>query len=410
MAAELVGFFTNLIGSPDPSVKGYSAESLKSLINVCLPEGADICLTKEAFDSVNWNFLLSVLEAMGLPDVFFNWIKACITTPMYSVCLNGSLVGYFQGARGIRQGDPLSPYLFVIVMNVLSSLLNVAAKRGIFRFHPKCKKVSLTHICFADDLLVFFHGSLESVLGVQSTLEVFYELYLGVPLVTRKLTGKDCSALLERIKGKLAHWSSKKLSFGGRLQQLVLPKGIINDVERLCMRFFLKGCDALARDARVSWSQLHAYCLKAVSFWEVEYKAYFNWILKKLLKLHEEARNLFIPCANWNLIKGKWLWDHIRVRAEKVSWHMIIWFPSHILKFSFIAWMAILDRLPTRDRLIRFDSIWSWIMDVSCLGLGLSPVTISLLIAPLLKKLGMLCRSPVGFFLLRLNGMIAFNG
>ncbi|XP_038993245.1 uncharacterized protein LOC120116936 [Hibiscus syriacus] len=318
-------------------------------------------------------------------------------------------------------------------MNVLSSLLNIAAKRGIFRFHPKCKRVSLTHLCFADDLLVFCHGSLESVLGVHSTLEVFYELsglklnplkteffdcglnintldliqqstgfkiaqlpvrYLGVPLVTRKLTGNDCSALLERIKGKLAHWSSKKLSFGSRLQlvktvmfsifnfwsrQLVLPKGIINDVERLCMRFFWKGCDAPARGARVSWSQkilandgslwiawLHAYFLKAVSFWEVEYKAYFSWILKKLLKLREEAMNLFIPCANWNLIKGKWLWDQIRVRAEKVSWHRIIWFPAHIPKFSLIAWMATLDRLPTRDRLIRF----SLVLDNGCVLCG----------------------------------------
>ncbi|XP_039043403.1 uncharacterized protein LOC120182503 [Hibiscus syriacus] len=132
-------------------------------------------------------------------------------------------------------------------MNVLSPLLDVASKNGIFKYHPKCKRISLTHLCFADDLLDFFHGSLDDVVGVLSTLEVFYELsglrlndmktelyacgvsdlvlehihsgtgfkvgklpvrYLGVPLVTRKLTGNDCSALVIKIKEKLSKWSS----------------------------------------------------------------------------------------------------------------------------------------------------------------------------------------------------------
>ncbi|XP_039058395.1 uncharacterized protein LOC120201955 [Hibiscus syriacus] len=212
---------------------------------------------------------------MGLPDKLCGWIRACVTTPKYSVSLNESLVGYFKGARGVRQRDPLSSYLFVMVMNVLSSLLDVAAKRGVFKYHPKCNRISLTHICFADDLLVFSHGSLDVVMGVLSTLEAFYELsgirlnalktelyacglteheleqiqagtefrvgqlpvrYLGVPLVTMKLTGKDCSALL--------------LS-----RQLILPKGVIRDIERLCMRFFWKQSDTPTKGARVKGQQ-----------------------------------------------------------------------------------------------------------------------------------------------------------
>ncbi|XP_039003778.1 uncharacterized protein LOC120130649 [Hibiscus syriacus] len=125
------------------------------------------------FDSINWDFLLTVFEAMGFSEVFCHWIRVCITTPKYYVCLNDSLVGYFKGARGIRQGDPLFPYLFVMVMNVLSAMLNKAAKHGIFKFHLKCRRISLTHLSFADDLLVFCHGSLESILGVQCILEGF---------------------------------------------------------------------------------------------------------------------------------------------------------------------------------------------------------------------------------------------
>ncbi|XP_039010133.1 uncharacterized protein LOC120138792 [Hibiscus syriacus] len=196
MATELVNFFKGLIGTPDPLVKGCSLEWLKSLLNYSLPDGADALLVGEitdkeikealfrqvkdkspgpdgytswffkeivrgysrknlsprcslkidlqkAFDSVCWGFLLNVLEALGLPFIFCGWIKACVTSPRYYISLNGSLVGYFLGARGVRQGNPLSPYLFVIVMNVLSVLLNVAAKDGVFKFHPKCKKFAL---------------------------------------------------------------------------------------------------------------------------------------------------------------------------------------------------------------------------------------------------------------------------
>ncbi|XP_039002231.1 uncharacterized protein LOC120128656 [Hibiscus syriacus] len=86
-------------------------------------------------------------------------------------------------------------------------------------------------------------------------------------------------------------------------------------------------------------------------------KPHFSWILNKLIKLREEARRLFISVSIWSQIKGGWIWDHIRDRRDKVGWHRLIWFPSHIPKFSIIAWMVILDRLPTKDRLARFGIV-----------------------------------------------------
>ncbi|XP_039027612.1 uncharacterized protein LOC120161430 [Hibiscus syriacus] len=212
-------------------VKGYSRKNLS-------PRYAIKIDLKKAFDSINWEFLLNVLGAVGLPSRFSDWIKTCVTTPSYSIALNDSLVGYFKGVRGVRQGDPLSPYLFVLVMNVLSRLLDAAARSGIFKYHPRCKRISLTHLCFADDLLMFCYGSLDSMLGVVSVLNKFYEMsglmlnasktemyacgvndgvleqikratrfridqfpvrYLGVPLVTRKLSRTDCSALMRKL-------------------------------------------------------------------------------------------------------------------------------------------------------------------------------------------------------------------
>lgn len=82
----------------------------------------------KAFDTVKWSFITSVLQAMGLPPQFIQWIRLCISTAAFSVAVNGSLEGFFTSARGIRQGCSLSPYLYVILNNVLSKLLNKAAE------------------------------------------------------------------------------------------------------------------------------------------------------------------------------------------------------------------------------------------------------------------------------------------
>lgn len=98
---------------------------------------------------------------------------------MFSVIIVGGLERcLFSGKRGIMQGDPFSPYLFVIVMEVLSQMLNKAALEGLLPYHPKCEKIYLTHLCFSDDLMVFTEGSLQSCSSfeVKNVLNQFYEL------------------------------------------------------------------------------------------------------------------------------------------------------------------------------------------------------------------------------------------
>lgn len=84
--------------------------------------------------------------------------------------------------KGLRQGDPLSPnYLFVVCMEDLSQLLHKATIDGSINFHPKCAKLKLTHLCFADDLLLFTEASFSSLQGMKSIMSDFQQISgLGV--------------------------------------------------------------------------------------------------------------------------------------------------------------------------------------------------------------------------------------
>nr|GEX49205.1 RNA-directed DNA polymerase, eukaryota, reverse transcriptase zinc-binding domain protein [Tanacetum cinerariifolium]GEX89519.1 RNA-directed DNA polymerase, eukaryota, reverse transcriptase zinc-binding domain protein [Tanacetum cinerariifolium] len=88
----------------------------------------------------------------------------CINNIKFSINVNGERVGYFKGGRGLRQGDPISPYLFTLVMEVLNLLIKKNIEESkVFKYHFGCKNLKITHLYFADDLLVFCHGDSESV-------------------------------------------------------------------------------------------------------------------------------------------------------------------------------------------------------------------------------------------------------
>ena len=171
----------------------------------------------KAFDTVDWGFIFSILQGMDMPHPLLVWLHSSITTPSFMIGFNGTVQGYFKSTRGLRQGDPLSPYLFVMAMNCLSLLLDRGAAEGQFGYHQHYRDSKLTHLCFADDLLIFCDGSLQSVTNVLRILEQFAEVsgltvsicltepeinnissatglvhamlpirYLGVPLVTKK--------------------------------------------------------------------------------------------------------------------------------------------------------------------------------------------------------------------------------
>ena len=147
-------------------VRDYHKEAIYSM---CVMK-IDI---SKAFYSVQWSFVLRILAALGIPGKFIHWISLCISTPSFSVQVNGELAGYFQSARGLRQGCSLSLYLFVLCMNVLSHKIDRAVAEKKFTFHPRCQSISLTHLCFANNLMVFMEWSKKSIEGALSVFAEF---------------------------------------------------------------------------------------------------------------------------------------------------------------------------------------------------------------------------------------------
>lgn len=87
----------------------------------------------------------------------------CVQSPWFSVNINGNLEGFFKRTIGLRQGDPLSPNLFVLVIKYFSRGLSRLFLERKIAYHPKCVKISLSHLLFADDVMIFMKPKLQGV-------------------------------------------------------------------------------------------------------------------------------------------------------------------------------------------------------------------------------------------------------
>ena len=131
--------------------------------------GAILCKLdiEKAYDHVDWSFLLAMLKKMGFRERWCRWIKWCLSTVRFSVLVNGSPTGFFQSSRGLRQGDPLSPYLFVVVVEAFSCMMKRAVARG---FLTPCsvrgrrgEGVQISYLLFDDDTLIFCEAKEEQL-------------------------------------------------------------------------------------------------------------------------------------------------------------------------------------------------------------------------------------------------------
>ena len=110
----------------------------------------------KAYDQVEWNYMEKLMVKMGFCSSWVKLMMECITTATNSVLINGEPHGHITPSRGLRQGDPFSPYLFLLCTEGLHRLINLAMERGELKGVSICRNgPKLTHLLFADDSLVF---------------------------------------------------------------------------------------------------------------------------------------------------------------------------------------------------------------------------------------------------------------
>jgi exonuclease III len=219
----------------------------------------------KAYDRVEWSFLEAVMRRMGFKRRWIALIMECITTVTYSIIVNGQSVGHIHPSRGLRQGDPISPYLFLLCAEVLSSQLQQAERSGLLRGVPTSPRgPRLNHLFFADDSLLFckatvhdwqvlsgflelYEGAsgqrlnkdkttifysrntthevkleLSRVIGITATQR--YDHYLGLPALVGRSRIREFRIISERVKRRVNDWKNKFLS---QASKEVLLKAVI---------------------------------------------------------------------------------------------------------------------------------------------------------------------------------------
>lgn len=327
----------------------------------------------KAFDTISWEFLFNLLELMGFGTRFIGWIHKCITGSMVSVKVNGALEGYFNCKSGLKQGDPLSPYLFVLAMEALTACLNLETGRGNFKFHSRTKDAEITHLIFADDVMLFSYGDNESVAALISALELFSSIsglhmnaakcltffgnvpsgvqdftlavskfnrgslpvsYLGLPLISGKLSTADCQPLFSKIAGRFESWSTKFMNQAGRAQLiksvlqglyghwasfLFLPVSILKRIQSLINRFLWIGNSIGPCFYKVCWK----HCCLRKSEGGLGFKELLTWnqcavFLQLWRIIQEKGDSLWLRWIHKFLLKRKALWT--MAVPEKCAW------------------------------------------------------------------------------------------
>lgn len=247
----------------------------------------------KAYDRVEWHILGTIIAAHDFSNHFGNLIARVIFTVHYFILVNGSPCGFFPSTRGIRQGDPVSPALFTLVVDLLSRILarfESASKLSGVKISRTSSRI--THLMYADDLVIYCKANTVEDLEVKRCLELYYSWtgqcikwekleihyssnlgrqsrteicrvlhmkecshvgrYLGSPFCSFRSKNKDFNYIVEHLVAKLSGWKAKHLSLAGCttlikavtsaipsciMQVFLLPVGLCNKIDRINRRF-----------------------------------------------------------------------------------------------------------------------------------------------------------------------------
>lgn len=129
---------------------------------------------EKAYDKLEWSFIRSMLKRFNFPDILIEIIMSCITTVTTSILFNGGSLEPFEPTRGIRQGDPLSPYILIMRIDFLSQLIQEKCEAGLWKPVKASRSgPSFSHLFFADDLVLFAKATPKNCEVVKEVLDMF---------------------------------------------------------------------------------------------------------------------------------------------------------------------------------------------------------------------------------------------
>ncbi|KAA3460795.1 reverse transcriptase [Gossypium australe] len=348
---------------------------------------------EKAYDRVSWRFIEVSLEAAGVPEKIRKVIMNAISSSTMQILWNGVPSRSFKLIRGIRQGCPLSPYLFVLCMEWLAHLINSEINTG--KWQPiKLSRSgpALSHLFFADDLVIFCNAEMDQARLLKETLRHFCDLsvhkinarkshiffskgvdtslsdqisqlygfqkvlnlgnYLGVPLLHDRVTKSTLNFVIEKVRSKLQKWEARKLSLAGRItlaqsvlltipsyfmQSLAIPKGVCDELEKIARQFIWGGAAGNTKITLVGWDSI------------CQPRTYGGLGLRHL----QDHNNSFLMKIGFNLVTRKdALW--VQVLRSKYGWKDQL--PESILKSqSSHLWKSLSKVWP----LLRENLMWS---------------------------------------------------
>ncbi|GJU95392.1 RNA-directed DNA polymerase, eukaryota [Tanacetum coccineum] len=302
---------------------------------------------EKAYDSVHWDFLMDVLKKFGFGDKWCRWIQGCLASSRGSVLVNGSPTSEFQFYKGLKQGDPLSPFLFLLVMESLHLSVQRVVDAGLFRGITICPSLQLSHLFYADDAVFMGQWSESNINVIVKVLDCFYQAsglrinmnkskLMGLSVDNDKVVqaaakigcaslktpfwylGTKVGGLMSRIKSwdeivskfgsRLSKWKMKTLSIGGRMTLIKsvlgslpiyhmsiykVPKKVINRLESIRCHFF-NGTDPLSKKPIwVKWNKVLAPKDKGglgiSSFYALNRALLFKWVWR----FHTQSSSLW---------------------------------------------------------------------------------------------------------------------
>ncbi|KAA3485636.1 reverse transcriptase [Gossypium australe] len=250
----------------------------------------------KAYDRVEWDFVKQMMKKLGFESRWIELIMKCITTVSYAVVINGNRGGNFQPTMGLSQGDPLSPFLFLICSEGLSALMRLAMRNGLVRGAKACRRgPEISHLLFADDCILFGEATEEGANVVKDILKeyeccsgkyvnfnksnIFYstntreemkdlvsnllgvssssspEKYLGLPSIVGQRKTEAFGNLVDRVAVRIDAWSSRLLSQEGKE---VFIKSVLQAIPTYAMSCFLfpnSLCDKIESKLAHFWWQ-----------------------------------------------------------------------------------------------------------------------------------------------------------